>query len=339
MKANIAIFCTGGTNLGFGHFFRSKVFAKAALKKFNVRIFAVAEDQDRQVFKDVRDISKVCQTESVALKEIIEFAPNILVFDTVYCSDDFIAEIKRHCEHLVSISPVFNQMHNIDILFTRNEDTPDIENVKIFKGFKYTIFNDNCIQIPDAVYNSILCRPFLTIGIAMGGGDAPNKTLKILKAISQIPNPCTFWVLLGEGYKHSYQDLVNCLSKDSNHEIILAKTNRSIWNILSNCSLAILAGGLTTMESIYAGLPSINIFEKEEHLRATSSMIFDNGMAFNLGLFKDFSDSILIEQVEAISGNKDLMLSMRDRMKGVLDKYGADRICKEIETLVNLETN
>lgn len=337
MKANVAVFCTGGTNLGFGHFFRSKVFANAASEKFNVRIFAVAEDQDRQVFNDVRDISTVCQTESVALKEIIAFAPSIVVFDTVYCSDVFIAKIKHHCKHLVSISPVFNQMHEIDVLFTRNEDTPDIKNVKIFKGFKYTIFNNNCVKIPDAVYNGILLRPFLTIGIAMGGGDAPNKTLKIVKAISQISNPCTFWVLLGEGYRHSYQDLVNCISRDSSHEIILAKTNRSIWNILSNCSLAILAGGLTTMESIYAGLPSINIFEKEEHLKATSSMIFDSGMAFNLGLFKDLSDIHLIKQVEAIIENKELMLSMRKRMVGVVDKEGANRICNELQSLFELD--
>ena len=68
-----------------------------------------------------------------------------------------------------------------------------------------------------------------------------------------------------EGYNHSYQSLVDVINRNNRHEIILAKTNRSMWEILSNCNVAILAGGLMLVESIYAGLPSINIFEKEWH--------------------------------------------------------------------------
>ena len=36
---------------------------------------------------------------------------------------------------------------------------------------------------------------------------------------------------------------------------ILAKTNRSMWRVLGNCSLAILAGGVTSYEAAFAGCP------------------------------------------------------------------------------------
>ena len=326
IRLRIAVFCTGGTNLGFGHFFRSRVFVKYAPPEFKVKLFPIASHEDHHLFRDVNDIAKICDTEQEALREILAFMPEVCVFDTVYCSEDFFYSLKSEVRYLASISPVFNHMAEIDMLFTRNADTEPIANIKIFKGFEYAIFNENCYPISDAIYQNNLEKPFLTIGIAMGGGDAPNKTLTILKQISELKIPCSFWVLLGEGYKHSYQGLVDCIRKDRDHEIILAKTNRSIWSIFSNCALGILAGGLTTVEAIYAGLPTLNIFEKQEHLKATGKRIFDEAMAINIGLFTEISLSKLKQTIEYLNENREVLLQMRERTKGTIDRLGPNRI-------------
>jgi spore coat polysaccharide biosynthesis predicted glycosyltransferase SpsG len=167
----------------------------------------------------------------------------------------------------------------------------------------------------------------------MGGGDAPNKTLQVLQSVCQLEIPCTFWVLLGEGYRHSYQDLVTSIRKDSNHEIILAKTNRSMWNVFSNCSVAILAGGLTTLEAVYAGLPTLNIFEKEDHLLATGKQLFEQGVAEDLGLFNNGSLNGLRDRLSFLNGNKSQLLQMRERSKGKIDKLGPFRIYEALKTI------
>ncbi len=327
----VAIFCTGGTNLGFGHFFRSKALASNAPEDLEVKLFPVVSVDDKHVFNEAKDLAILCDSEESAANSILNFGPDIIIFDTVYCSDDMFFRLKKHVKHTVSISPVFNQMKFIDILFTRNKNTESIGAVKIFKGFEYTVMSEHCNVISDEVYFDNLKKEFLTVGIAMGGGDAPNKTLQVLKNISKLEKACMFWVLLGEGYKHSYQELVNSIERDSKHEIVLAKTNRSAWNILSNCSVAILAGGLTTMEAVYAGLPTLNIFEKQEHVQATGTFIFEKGISENLGLFNDVSILTLKERLEYFNQNKSELLKMRERSKGVVDKLGPFRIFNELK--------
>lgn len=330
----LAIFCTGGAKLGFGHFFRSKTFAKAAPPNFTVLLVPVIDVEDRHFFKDVLQITTLCDNEATALAAIMAFKPDVMVFDAVNCSGEFFVKAKKSSRFTVSISPVFNNMTGVDCLFTRNIHTPPIGEVKIYKGFEYVVFNEHCKVIPDEVYEHNMSREFLTVGVAMGGGDAPNKTLQVLKSVSRVEAPCTFWILLGEGYKHSYQDLVDTIRKDSNHEIILAKTNRSMWNVLSNCTVAIFAGGLTTMEAAYAGLPSLNIFEKEDHLNATGRQLFELGIAEDMGLFRDASLDRLAERVRYLNDNKHALLDMRKNSKGKLDKLGPARIYKKMEDLI-----
>jgi spore coat polysaccharide biosynthesis predicted glycosyltransferase SpsG len=246
--------------------------------------------------------------------------------DTVFCSDEFFDALSSQVPNTASISPVFNQMSKVRYLFTRNINTLPIGDVTIYKGFEYAVFNENCRSIPDEVFYHNLGREFLTVGISMGGGDAMNKTLQVLRSISQLKIPCTFWVLLGEGYKHSYQELVLSILGDSNHEIILAKTNRSMWNVFSNCSIAILAGGLTTLEATYAGLPTLNIFEKEDHVYATGKQLFDWGVAEDIGIFNDASLERLRDRIHFFNDNRSQLLQMRERSKGKIDKLGATRI-------------
>jgi spore coat polysaccharide biosynthesis predicted glycosyltransferase SpsG len=329
----VAIFCTGGTKLGFGHFFRSKTFAKSAPPNLQILLIPVVDPEDRHFFNEIRHITAPCGDEHAALQAINDFKPEVFVFDTVACSDIFFEDVRSRVRVIASISPVFNQMEKIDYLFTRNINTRDILGVKIFKGFEYALFNEHCRFIPDEIYFHNLSKEFLTVGIAMGGGDAPNKTLQVLQAICTLEAPCTFWILLGEGYKHSYQDLVSSIRKDSNHEIILAKTNRSMWNVLSNCSVAILAGGLTTLESVYAGLPTLNIFENESHMEATGRQLFEQGIAMSAGLFNDASLSLLKEKLTFLIENKSQLLQMRERSKGKVDKLAPFRIFEVLRQL------
>jgi spore coat polysaccharide biosynthesis predicted glycosyltransferase SpsG len=140
-------------------------------------------------------------------------------------------------------------------------------------------------------------------------------------------------VLLGEGYQHSYQDLVDVSRKFDNHEVILAKTNRSMWRVMGNCALAILAGGLTTAEAVFAGLPTINIFEVEDHKNIMLDLI-NRGACIDGGLFSKSSIEKNVKLVEEMYVNRQILLKMRSLCNGIYDDKGGERILSSLHRLV-----
>lgn len=326
----LAVICTGGRTLGYGHFMRSISFVSSAPEGPEVRLFPIVEQRDDHLFAAVMERTTYCRSADQVVQEISSFGADLVVWDTVDFPSLEASQIVERSERNVSISPVFSQMERMDAVFTRNADAPDIPGVKVFKGLQYAIFNNSCIQIHDDRYYETLFKSHLTLGISMGGADAPNKTLRVLESIAELEVPLTIWVLLGEGYVHSYENLVRTMRNDGIHEIILAKSNRSLWNILSNCSVAILAGGLMTIEAVYAGLPSLNIFEKEQHKATAGNEIFNRRAAMSVGIFGDESLESLKRHIRRLFDNRSLILAMRENARGLLDKQAIPRIYSEI---------
>jgi spore coat polysaccharide biosynthesis predicted glycosyltransferase SpsG len=167
----------------------------------------------------------------------------------------------------------------------------------------------------------------------MGGADAANKTLTVLRALVELNCDTCIWVLLGEGYDHCYNALVETVRGAKRHEVILAKTNRSMWEVMGNCAVAILAGGLTTVEAIYAGLPSLNLFERPEHGEMLEEL-FDAGICVNAGLFSERALTTLRRTVQNLDLDRRRLLDMRERSRGLLDRHAGRRILAELERLL-----
>ncbi len=145
-------------------------------------------------------------------------------------------------------------------------------------------------------------------------------------------------MLLGEGYQHSYNDLINVIKKDSGHEIILAKTNRSMWQILKNCILAILPGGITTYEAAYAGLPTLNLLT-DDSSRFLIRELEENEVCIYEGLINDDNLSKLNNTIEYLYHNRKKLLEMHLNTKGLIHGNSAQLIlenCKKILSQKNL---
>ncbi|MDN5291011.1 MAG: hypothetical protein PWQ06_1250 [Anaerophaga sp.] len=334
---NIALIVTGGTNLGYGHITRSITFYKNAPQGISVYLFPIVKSCDYRLFPQDKNILFTTSFTDL-INKINELSPEYIIWDTIDFDENTFFELKKICNKHVSISPAFRYMNQMNMVFSRNIEQTRESNVKYYLGMQYAIFNDACKFIPDEVYIKNLAKENLIIGISMGGGDAPNKTLKILEIISELKFPLTIWVLLGEGYNHSYQNLVDVINRNNRHEIILAKTNRSMWDILSNCNVAILAGGLMLVESVYAGLPSINIFEKKWHEKTAGNTFFDKKAAISIGNIDDAeSFNRLNETLTCIRNKKSILLSMRENSKGIVDKLASNRIYNILMNNVEIE--
>lgn len=325
----ISIYCKASTKIGLGHLIRANSFANQILsKEINVTInFCLIGDIN---------LTKLITNENIILnsyKEETEVIPfeetDIVVIDMIEISNSLLNEIKKNTRGSVVLSPVFNNYDQVDFYFGRtkylNFDQSNYPNLKVFAGFEYAIIQDNCKQISAGLFEQNLNSNYFPIAIIMGGGDATNKTHELLKGLKHCKVPATFWVMLGEGYKHSLDRLIDEIRRDTVHEIILAKTNSSMWSVLRNCVLCILPGGITSFEAVYAGLPSINFFESKSQ-EFLLKEITDHQAAFNFGEYSLEMINNISKLIENLYSDRKLLLQMHVNTKNLIDNNGANRI-------------
>jgi len=327
----LQVICRGSTHDGLGHLFRVRTFARVAQESHQVEVIAITEPGLESIFERLTCPVRFVQKDQEALSLLFETSPDVRLFDLTRLDRSVLEKVMSspgRAPLTASLSPVFEYMPRMDVMFTRSIHAASIPGVKTYGGLQYSIFGDNCLVIGDLAYQQTLAQPNLPIAVCMGGTDAANKTLSVLRALTRVQQPGTIWALLGEGYAHSYNALVECARGNSMHEIILAKTNRSLWRIMSSCAVAIVAGGLTTVEAIYAGLPTINLFERPEHVEAMASELFELGVCINGGLFSDDSLQTMIQALQEFHADRDKLWQMHRRCHGLVDARGSERVLR-----------
>lgn len=329
----LQIVCRGSTKEGLGHLLRTRTFAREAATAHDVEVVAIVEPELESVLAGLDVPVRPVRCDAEALVCLHAFGPDALVFDTTHFDPTLFEEAASSGFLLGSISPVFGQLDRMDIVFTRTRRNPPMGAARVFGGLQYAIFNDHCQAIDDASYERNLARAELPVGVCMGGADAANKTLAVLQALAALDEPTTVWVLLGEGYAHSYNQLVDAVRGDLRHEIILAKANRSMWRILGNCAVGIMAGGLTTIEAVHAGLPTINLFDRPEHAGMLTEL-FEAGVCVNGGLFRGQSLQPAVRTLRRLAAQREELRTMRERTRGLVDRLGPQRVLRELEQAV-----
>jgi spore coat polysaccharide biosynthesis predicted glycosyltransferase SpsG len=327
--------CRGSVRDGLGHVIRSRRVATALKNLAIIKMVVIGDDSVENLLINQDLDYAITPYEQRALNHFRHFAPDVVVFDLMKFEESHFEAIRSACQ-TVSLSPIFNCLACVDLMFhrtrIRGKDWPaDSSGPVIRCGLEFAIISDHCQKIAEEMYCSNLEHETLSVAISMGGGDAANKTLAILSKVKDVPDKVLFWALLGEGYAHSYQDLVHCI-RGSKHEIILAKTNDSMWRILNTCSLAILAGGTTTYEAVYAGLPSVNTLETEEHYFLVQELV-ERGACAYAGYTFEESLCALSGIITRYSRHRQELLKMRANALGLIDGLGAHRVAEEIADL------
>lgn len=332
-RLKVLFICRGSAHDGIGHVIRSRTVACALGQVALVKMVVIGDAYVDNLLAD-RDLDYTIVTQDdQAMRLFYEFMPDVIVLDLMYLNEsDF--QVIQQSRMTVSLSPIFNCLLRVDVVFHRTsilgENWPVGGTRPLVRhGLEYAIVSEHCRRISEETFRRNLELEALSVAICMGGTDAANKTLRVLETTKQIPEKLLVWVLLGEGYAHSYQDLVGCM-RGSKHEIILAKANDSMWRILSACSLAILAGGTTTYEVAYAGLPSINTLEDKEHFFLIQELV-EKGVCLCAGNTLAESLSALGGMVRHFNDNRRELLAMHQRSKAVIDGLGAQRITQEIQ--------
>lgn len=329
----IAIAARGSARDGLGHFMRARALAEAfAALPVDLRVFLLGEESGTALFRHSQVSHHRCNSDAELAVELAEFGADAAVFDMLTLSSEAFAKIREHSGITVSLSPVFDRLRQSDFLVHRTvHEDPEWTKTAPFperiKGLDYTIVSERCRRIPKRVFQSHLAQSPLSIAISMGGADAPNRTLEILNVLKNAHCSLLIWVALGEAYTHSYEALVKAVS-GTKHEVILVKSNESMWRVLRSSCLVICSAGMTTYEAAFVGLPSINlplfpdrnylIRELEEHGACRVFTGDESGYAKMLQL------------VERWEKHRDEMLAMHEKATKTIRSGGAQRVAEAI---------
>lgn len=329
----VMFICRGSTRDGIGHILRSRAVAAGMADRASVLLAAIGGPFLENLLAGRGMDYRTFEDEGPVMDAFREYGPDVVVFDLTSFDEGRFRAVSGKAV-TVGLSPIFNCIGGLDALFHRSSVlgegwTERPGGPVIRSGLRYSVISSHCRAIPEDVYTGNLGHGSLSLAISMGGTDSANKTLRVLETIKRLPQSLLVWVMLGEGYSHSYGELVRCMQGETTKEIILARTNDSMWRILGTCSLAILAGGTTTYEAAYSGLPSINTLETKEHYFLVRELV-EGGACLCAG--RDFEESMgaINGMIDRLCRDHGELLRMHRRSRALVDGGGVKRIVDEI---------
>jgi spore coat polysaccharide biosynthesis predicted glycosyltransferase SpsG len=322
---------------GLGHVMRSRAVAREVARTHDVRFVVVGDDSSLNLLARYGLDHVIVPTVEDAVAEYTQRRPKAVVFDLL----DFPAqhvEAFGEASRLVSLSPIFDQQARMDCIFHRSAVTPaawadELASTTVRAGLTYAVLGEHVERIPAAEFRRGLERTQRAVAVSMGGADAANNTLELVRVLGGSAHPFILWVMLGEGYSHSYEEIARAI-QGSRHEIILAKTNESMWRILQTCSLAVLAGGITTYEAAFAGLPSVNVLAHASH-RFLLEELEERGACRSIAGDPAAIGEPLGALIDGLVADPSALLRMHLATEGLIDGLGAQRIALEIGRLVD----
>jgi spore coat polysaccharide biosynthesis predicted glycosyltransferase SpsG len=328
----ISFYCRGSVHEGLGHLTRTRNVARMLTSKAEVRIAAVGDGVAQNILADCGCEYQVFRDDQEATCWALARHADAMVFDALTLSADSFREARR-LPLLVSLSPIFEHLTKVDVVYHRTlmRDPRWVSYNRmpeLMCGLRYAVIGEHCRRIPSSVYRRALNSNALSLAVSMGGADAYNRTLLAVKEIGEFDRKLRVWIILGEGYSHSYQELVDAV-RASKHEIILAKTNDSMWRILSDCSLIVLAGGVSTYEAAYAGIPSLNLLEEESRYFLIQELVEARACLYAGSLSKS-SFTAVSRILDNAYRKRSWLYQMHRQAIKLVDGNGAKRIAADI---------
>lgn len=160
--------------------------------------------------------------------------------------------------------------------------------------------------------------------ITLGGSDPNNITAWILDALQSVKGQ-TFKITVIVGNSNPHRNLLIEQAKHSIHEINLVVDITDMPSYLINADLAISAGGSTTWELAFLGLPSI-IVTLAENQRAIAQALHEQGIAISVGVASGLTIHPFINKLQQLANDPAQRQIMSQKGQVLIDGEGGNRV-------------
>jgi len=242
--------------------------------------------------KDVSETINVIETKNVAI--------DLLVVDHYQLDSRWESEIRHYTKKILVIDDLADRKHNCDFLLDQNyyanlairyDGLLSTKTIKLL-GPQFSLLRPQFYQARKVL--SERSGEINNILIFMGGGDSFNLTAVAIRAIQLIEKKINLRVVIGATNPHYAEIEALCATLKNTKLYIQVE---SMAELMVWADLAIGAGGATTWERCYLGLPSITLVFAENQLETTVDLAAIGVTSF-LGWAHECSDTYIASAVQ-----------------------------------------
>jgi UDP-2,4-diacetamido-2,4,6-trideoxy-beta-L-altropyranose hydrolase len=339
---NIVFRVDSSLQIGTGHVMRCLTIAHQ-LKRENVNIVFICSDFEGNINHIIRDQGfKVLQISAKNNSGFLDwFSRNwvidaestlnvmketnnhvdLMIIDHYGLDSKWESHMRPYVGRIMVIDDLANRPHTCDFLLDQNfyigyeSRYKDLvpESCLLLLGPEYALLRDEFLKIKkaDKVRDGQLKR----ILVFFGGTDPTNETVKTLRALSHFGSFFEVDVIVGATNPKADEIQALCSNLDNYH--FYSQVN-NISEFMDKADLAIGAGGSTTWERCYLGLPSITIVIAENQ-KETTEAVSSFGATINLGESSSITESDVIETIKDLIMNKERVLALSRKSQELIN--------------------
>lgn len=161
------------------------------------------------------------------------------------------------------------------------------------------------------------------IFVSFGGADQHNLTGRTLQAITALDRPLRVTVVASS--QHAVREHIEDLAANAPHDVRLVWDARNMAAIMAQADLAVIAGGTTSWEAAFMGLPSLVVTlaaNQAPHVRAFEAQ----GACHALGGHGDLTASRLAQEISALIADPDRRQRYANAGQALVDGFGPERV-------------
>jgi UDP-2,4-diacetamido-2,4,6-trideoxy-beta-L-altropyranose hydrolase len=322
---NVVFRVDSSVTIGTGHVMRCLTLAKQ-LKQMNANVSFICRELEGDLINFIKDNEF---TVYILSKAMISEADNNAIFkwykenwqqdvrETQYLfethihSVDFLivdhygldkkweASLKPFTKKLMVIDDLANRKHVCDFLLDQNlylNYQDRYKNLvppecKQLLGPNYVLLREEFIE---ASRQKRIRNEIHNILVFFGGTDPTNETVKALDALALLDNNIKINVVVGSSNTRKDQIREYC---DRYPNFFFHCQVSNMAELMNEADLAIGAGGTTTWERCYLGLPSITIIVADNQIELTDA-VSKFGASVNLGFSHEVTSNQIFEAVK-----------------------------------------
>lgn len=163
--------------------------------------------------------------------------------------------------------------------------------------------------------------------VTMGGADAENHTSKMLDALNLVDVSLCIKVPIGANNPHL--NSVKAIADKSKHNIDIIYDSQDMPALMQWADVAISAGGTTTWELLFMGVPSVLCITTDNQEDIVNSLNRE-GMVMSLGWIVQNNYLDIVSILQKLIANKSLREELNNRCQAIVDGMGTERVVEAL---------
>ena len=338
-KMKVAIRVDSSTVIGSGHLMRCLTFAERMRREKDAEVHFISRELDGNLFRKIREagfflhalprhdlndnlagyaawLTVPQSVDAADTKEILQELGKIdrLVVDSYALDIEWEKEMRCFVDEIFVIDDLANRRHDCDVLLEqgfRVNQAMRYEGLvsahcKLLLGPAYALLRDEFYKVKkhlrqrDGIIRNVL--------VFYGGSDLTNETMKALHALTTFSlskSKVTADVVVGTGNSHrdEVEEYCGYFPWIRYHCQV-----DNMAELMNSADLALGAGGTTTIERCFLGLPAL-VTVTAENQEAGCAYCAQLGIVECLGWHEVVTDAIILEALRGMTRDKLLMMT------------------------------